>query len=216
MKRRQWWIAAAALALVAGTAWGGSIWAKANLRNPDAAHLTQDDKARYVGDVLTIKIDEGATVETKKNRTLDKTTGQSGTGNAGEFTLGDLLPFVGKVDQVFKMPEYTYEMDTAANLTGKGENKEEETYTDMVTVVVEDVLPNGTLLVLGKRTREVSGSRRIIQVSGIVRPSDIDETNVVVSERVANFHVVYSSQGQENTYLRSGWLTRLWNLFNPF
>jgi flagellar L-ring protein precursor FlgH len=117
---------------------------------------------------------------------------------------------------MFRLPSYQYSNSSGANLTGKADYKDEQTYEDSITVVVEDVMPNGNLLVLGKRTREVAGNIQTIQLSGIVRPSDIDEFNTVNSQRVANFHIVYATRGQENSFLRPGWLMRIWNLLNPF
>ncbi|MBN1554474.1 MAG: flagellar basal body L-ring protein FlgH [Phycisphaerae bacterium] len=196
------------------SAWGGSIFLNAYARTHGQS-LFADDKASNIGDVLTIKISESAKVETKKNRTWDKKTANSGKG-AGWFTLGDMTPGLGRIDKMWLLPEYNYGNEAKSNLTGKADTTEEQKYTDHMTVVVEDVMPNGNLLVLGKRTRSVTGNKETIQASGIVRPSDIGADNIVTSDRVANFHIVYINRGQENNYLRPGWFTRIWNLFNPF
>lgn len=193
---------------------GGSIFLNAYARTHGQG-LFSDDKAASIGDVLTIKILENAKVETKKNRNWDKKSGSSG-GGSGWFTLGDMTPGLGRIDKMWILPQFEYENESQTNLTGKADLTEEQKYTDYMTVVVEDVMPNGNLLVLGKRTRAVANNTQTIQASGIVRPSDIGADNVVTSDRVANFHIVYVNRGQENNYLRPGWFTRIWNLFNPF
>ncbi len=45
-------------------------------------------------------------------------------------------------------------------------------FSDYVSVVVVDVLPNGNLVVMGSRTRDISGDIQTINASGIVNPSE--------------------------------------------
>ncbi|RKY27991.1 MAG: hypothetical protein DRP83_01490 [Planctomycetota bacterium] len=192
----------------------GSIWAQGRVSNIRSS-MFEDDKARNIGDVLTVKIDEGSDISTKKDRKLDKTSENSGEGG-GSFDLGDMLPGIGRLKKTFRMPNYKFDNKSGSKFDGKGEYSTKNSYVDQITVVVEDVMPNGNLLVLGKRTREVAGQKTTIQASGIVRPSDIDADNIIASTRVANFHIVYVDRGMENNFLRPGWLTRIWNLLNPF
>ncbi|MCD4823814.1 MAG: flagellar basal body L-ring protein FlgH [Phycisphaerae bacterium] len=214
-----WIIAASVVLLVAQASPGGSIVAKTWKRTAHT-NIYRDDKASGIGDVLTIQISEDGTVDTKKGNTNSKTAGDSGSGS-GSFTFGDLFPGLGKkgnwgFGEVFTLPTWDYSSTNASNLTGKADHKNTYKYTDKITVVVEDVMPNGNLLVLGKRVREFSGNKLTIQASGIVRPSDIDATNIVSSTRVANFHLVFTDRGRENHYLNNGWMMRIWNLINPF
>lgn len=212
---RQTFAVGLAMALACSPLIAGSIWGRSRGKTHEAS-LYADDKASGLGDVLTIQINEGGKVETKKKVTREKTNNNSGSGG-GWFNLGDMLPGITpRIDKVFRLPDYNYNNTNAAKLDGKADVTDEQKYTDHISVVVEDVMPNGNLLVLGKRTREVAGNKQIIQASGIVRPSDIDADNVVKSTRVANFHIVYINRGQDNNYLRPGWLTRIWNLINPF
>ena len=214
MKNKTLFLMVCTLSAAVSTARAGSIFLNAYARTHGQS-LFADDKAANIGDVLTIKILENAKVETKKNRTWDKKSGNSGEGG-GWFDLGKMTPGWGHLDKKWTLPSYEYDNKADSNLTGKADTTEEQKYTDYMTVVVEDVMPNGNLLVLGKRTRSVSNNKQTIQASGIVRPSDVGADNVVTSDRVANFHLVYVNRGQENNYLRPGWFTRIWNLFNPF
>jgi hypothetical protein len=51
----------------------------------------------------------------------------------------------------------------------------------MITARVSDVLPNGDLVVEGVREIEINGDRQIVVLTGVVRPWDINPTNVVLS-----------------------------------
>ena len=88
--------------------------------------------------------------------------------------------------------------------------------TDEITVVVEDVLPNGNLVVFGLREREVVGDSQMIEASGIIRPSDIKFDNTVNSEQVANFKFVLTNKGPSKTYNSVGWLGKIMDAFWPF
>jgi flagellar L-ring protein precursor FlgH len=198
----------------------GSLFLKAE-RNLTKHNLFADDKAANIGDVLTITIKEESKVDTKKKRTLEKETNATGEAG-GQFDLGDLFNGWFKPERVvgletpFQLPNADYNIAATNDFDGKADTSDSHTYEDQITVVVEDVMPNGNLLVLGKRTREVAGNKQIIQASGIVRTSDIDATNTIASERVANFHIVYINRGLESNYMRPGWLMRVWSLLSPF
>ena len=129
----------------------------------------------------------------------------------------DLLNSIDRATgKLFNLKDLNLDVEAKTKFDGKADFDSDRKVTDSVTVVVEDVLPNGNLVVLGKRTREVSGDIQAIEISGVVRPSDITFSNTVSSKQVADFHVVYRSKGQENRFTKPGWLDQLLNLVNPF
>ena len=83
-------------------------------------------------------------------------------------------------------------------------------------MTVIDVLPNGNLVVVGSRSREVGKEAQIVEASGVVRPSDLTFANAVSSEKIADFRLVLRHKGQENAFTRPGWLEWLMNTANPF
>jgi flagellar L-ring protein precursor FlgH len=177
----------------------GSIWAK---RGPNVPVPYVDDVARHIGDVLTIKIIEGSKVDNKAKRDLQKQTALSGDFE-GELGSSHLSGFT---------------MDTQSNnaLKSKADFKDERTFTDQVTVVVVDVLPNTNLVVTGTRDRDIAGDIQTIEVSGIVRPSDIAYDNTVKSQQVANFRIVTKNSGVSAPYMKPGWLGRIINVIWPW
>jgi flagellar L-ring protein FlgH len=177
----------------------GSIWAKrgANLPAPYT-----DDVARRIGDVLTIKVTEGSKVDNKAKRDLQKQTNLSSEFN-GELGFA-------------KLPEFTMDAQSDNALKSKADFKDERSFTDQITVVVVDVLPNGNLVVTGTRDRDIAGDIQTIEVSGIVRPSDIAYDNTVKSQQVANFRIVTKNSGVSAPYMKPGWLGRIVNVIWPW
>ena len=178
----------------------GSIWAR---RNKDVGQLYTDDVARNIGDVLTITINESSKIDNKAKRDLKKETDRSTTFNGVVGGFGDL-------------GEFGISAASSNELKGKADYKDERKFTDSITVVVVDVLPNGNLVVMGKRDRDIAGDIQTIEVSGIVRPSDIAFDNSVRSERVANFRIVANHKGIAAPFNKPGWLGRIFDIVWPF
>jgi flagellar L-ring protein precursor FlgH len=206
------WILSVVMIAVTGlaveTALGGSIWAK---RNKDARSPYTDDVARHIGDVLTIKISEGSKIDNKAKRDLQKETGQS---SDFDGNLGITMP--GTSGPLQAMPGFTMDAKSSNDLKSKADFKDERKYIDSVTVVVIDILPNRNLVVQGVRDRDIAGDIQTIEVSGVVRPSDIAFDNTVKSEQVANFQLVTKNKGVSAPYQQPGWLGRIFNVLWPF
>ena len=178
----------------------GSIWAK---RDRNMRAIYADDVARCIGDVLTIKITEDSKVDNKAKRDLKKETNRSTT-------------FNGEVGGFVDLGEFGITAESSNELKGKADYKDERKFVDSITVVVVDILPNGNLVVMGTRNRNIAGDTQIIEASGIVRPSDIAFDNTVKSERVADFRIVTKLAGVAESYNRPGWLGKIFDTIWPF
>jgi flagellar L-ring protein precursor FlgH len=181
----------------------GSIWAK---RDKNMQTVYADDVARGIGDILTIQIAEESTVDNKAKRDLQKATSRSSDFD-GEMNIDHLLPSI---------PGFTMGAESSNTVSGKADFKDERSFEDSVSVVVLDVLPNGNLVVLGTRDRNIAGDIQTIEVSGIVRPSDIAFDNTVKSEQVANFRIVTKNSGISAAYTGPGWFGRILDILWPW
>jgi flagellar L-ring protein precursor FlgH len=197
-------LAVFALVLLAcGPAGAGSIWAK---REVNPRKLYADDVARQIGDTLTIKITEESKVDNKGKRDLSKETSRSSDFN-GQMNIEDILP---------KIPGFTMSAESANELKSKADFKDERSFEDRISVVVIDVLANGNLVVAGTRDRRIAGDTQTIEVSGIVRPSDIAFDNTIRSEQVANFRILSKNGGVSAAYTQPGWLSRIFDILWPW
>ncbi len=178
----------------------GSIWAK---RNKNMKAIYADDVARQIGDVITITITENSKVDNKAKRDMKKETDRSNTFN------GDLGDFA-------DLGEFGMSAQSGNELKSKADYKDERKFVDNITVVVVDILPNRNLVVLGTRNRDISGDTQTIEVSGIVRPSDVSFDNKVKSEQVADFRIVSRNGGVSAPYTKPGWLGSILDIVWPF
>jgi len=203
MRRKRLLVFMVVTLVLAESLHAGSIWAK---RERNLPGLYTDDVARGIGDILTIKVAEASTVDNKAKRDLQKETARSSEFD-GELGIDHILPSI---------PGFTMDASSSNELKSKADYKDERSFLDRVSVVVLDVLPNGNLVVLGTRDRNIAGDIQTIEVSGIVRPSDIAFDNTVKSEQVANFRIVTKNSGVSAPYTRPGWVGRIFDILWPW
>jgi flagellar L-ring protein precursor FlgH len=183
-----------------------SLWKK---RDPQRAYLFYDSRARNVGDLLTLIISEASEVDNSENRSLNK---NSSNGVSADYAAGSggglatqaanaSLDFASSAKRVF---------------SGKANYRDSREYTDHITVTVVDVLPNGNLVISGRRCLSIAGEQRTLVVSGVVRPIDLGPDNKISSRYVADLKTVYEGEGTSKRFTRQGWVSRAANKVWPF
>ena len=178
MTNRQWvglWLLGASAASCQ-PGFADSIWDR---RDQRYGYLFIDVRARRVGDTLTVTVNESTDATNNEQRKLDKNTATSGkvdfAGKAsGANASGGAISASGSVDQ-----------SNDRSFQGTAQYQSSRQLMDEMQVNVVDVLPNGNLVIEGFRTRIVSNENRLLRVSGIVRPYDIDITNNISSTLIA-------------------------------
>ena len=199
----RWFLLLPVLAGVVGTASADDIWAR---RDPRYANLFQDNRARNVGDLITVIVNEATNTNEREQRSLDKSNTVSGSGNfsgtssagpagALNFSLGD---------------SFRKQSNGAAQMTSG------RTFQDRLTATVVDIMPNGNLVIEGYRSRVVATEERVLRVTGVVRQQDIGTGNAVQSTSVANFRVSYLGAGPATRTLNQNFLGRVMNRVWPW
>ena len=179
-----------------------SVWQR---RDPRFSHLVTNSTARRVGDLLTILISENTAVQNRDQRALQRSSD-------GGFNFSAVATGVGNSTS----GSLNMSGDSARSFDGNSQYSVEQEFTDRITVQVLEVLPNGNLLVGGKRRRIVADEQRLLEVSGIVRPIDVRPDNSIRSQFIGNFQIKYSGCGPESHFTHQGWVARLLNRVWPF
>jgi flagellar L-ring protein precursor FlgH len=205
-------LAAFAVLALASVSLGGSIWAKASSRR--VPHT--DDTARKIGDILKIVVEVRTTIDSETTREMSKEANHSASAK-GELTLPYLISLLSP-NRGFKSPTTDLNMNLGFKRTADNEStyEEKDTLTDDIAVTVADVLPNGNLVVVGSRQRKAAGDSRTVQVSGVVRPSDVTFANSVSSKSVAEFKVVFKKNGVEKKFTQLSLFDKVLTWFNLF
>lgn len=80
-------------------------------------------------------------------------------------------------------------------IQGQGTTSRGTTLTTTLTTEVIFVLPNGNLVVQGRKEILVNSERQVVSVRGIVRPDDLSPINSIPSDRLARLEVQVDGKG---------------------
>jgi flagellar L-ring protein FlgH len=158
----------------------GSLWSPEGLM----ADMASDSKARYLGDQITIALSESTTSalqgSVQTQRTLSAST-----------NFGNLLGGFGQKPAV----QALLNPSSTQTLNGKGQTALSTSLSTTLAANVVDVLPNGLLVVEGRRAVNVTDQRQTLAIRGIVRRDDISPNNVVNSTAISQMEVEVVGKG---------------------
>jgi flagellar L-ring protein precursor FlgH len=158
----------------------GSLWTPTAL----FSDLSADLRARRVGDVVTILVQEKAsavssgTVKTQRNSSLQ----------ASITAAGGITRATGPLANLAKA-------STQNSLDGQGATTRDTTLTATISTVVTQVLPNGNLVVQGTKNVKINSENQVLGLRGIVRAVDLSPVNTVSSDRVAQMDLQVNGKG---------------------
>ncbi|MFS2319192.1 flagellar basal body L-ring protein FlgH [Maricaulis sp. D1M11] len=164
-------LAALCLILPAGTAQADDLF-----RNSRFAGMAHDLKAGAIGDSLTVLVIENAEARnsssqaSRRGGSIDGGLNTSAQIDFGELSLGG---------------EYGRQ----------GEVRRSDSLVAQISVVIEDILPNGDFRIQGEQSLLVNGKQTVISIRGRVRPSDVSASNEVLSYRISEAEIHYDGEG---------------------
>jgi flagellar L-ring protein precursor FlgH len=169
-----------------------------------------DKKARRVGDIVTIMVQQNTAATRNNNTSTSKQTAVDasissflyGPAASGLLTKGGQYPSMGFTGK------NTY--------AGGGQIQNAETITAQIAVRVIDVLPNGNMVVEGRSHTAFSGEKQDAVLRGTIRYDDITANNTVFSYNIADASIQYVSHGTITDAQNKGWFNRVWDKINPF
>ena len=97
------------------------------------------------------------------------------------------------------------------NYQGQGNTSSQEQLSSQLSAVIIQVREDGNLLVRGSREVDVNGEKRITEITGVIRPSDINENNSILSSQIAELQIFHKGKGVVEQGQRPGIVMRLIN-----
>lgn len=188
------------------TATTGSLW------QSGPSSLFGDRRARRRGDILTVvvEVDDEGTITNRTSRQRTGSDAVSVSALLGLPAVADVvLPGAGTLT-----PAVSTEGESRSNGTGSVDRKEKIEFR--LAATVEQVLPNGHLVIRGSQEIRINYELRELQVSGIIRPEDISRRNEVVSGRIADARIVYGGRGQISDLQQPRYGQQVVDLVMPF
>lgn len=161
--------------------------------NAASGSLTADNRAYRVGDVLTVLLQETTEASNRSGSSLSK---------EAQLAVSPSTVF-GRATNRSQL-----EANAERSFSGDATSTRANALSGALTVMVQEVLPNGLLRVAGEKSVLLNRDEEIVRLAGFVRTADINSANQVSSLRVANARIAYAGRGAAADAGAPGWLAR--------
>ena len=169
--------------------------------------LFEDLRAARVGDVLTVRLVE---------QTAASKSSATSTSKATEATLANPT-VLGRPITRNGVPLFDGSLSGDSAFDGAGSSSQSNSLVGDITVTVVERFPNGNLRIQGEKWVTLNQGEEFIRLSGIIRPFDIEPDNSVLSGKIANAQITYSSKGVLASANKMGLIARFFNsIFHPY
>ncbi|MBL8332374.1 MAG: flagellar basal body L-ring protein FlgH [Rubrivivax sp.] len=164
----------------------------------------EDNRARLIGDTVTIQIVENVSASQKSSSTANRSSSMEASVSALPFMNGTTLGRLGT------------STSTANDFSGKGGTESANTFSGTITTTVVDLLPNGHLVLAGEKQIGVNQNVDVLRFSGTVDPRFLQPGSVVNSTQVANARIESRGRGAQAEAQTVGILARFFMALLPF
>jgi flagellar L-ring protein precursor FlgH len=167
--------------------------------------LFETVRARQIGDVLTVAIEENTTARQSSNTSINRGGKLDGSISALPFVRPGITPLArAKIGAGL-------DNDSAA----KGESGSDNVFKGTITATVAEVLANGHLVVVGEKQVGVNQTIDSLRFSGVVDPALIRPGNTINSTQVADVRLEFRGRGDIDRAMTTGWLQRFFFSYAP-
>jgi flagellar L-ring protein precursor FlgH len=166
--------------------------------------LFEDRRARYIGDTLTVQINE-------KTVASRDAAGSASRNASTSFAVPIVQGLPLKALQGAQL-----EAAAKTDLDSKEQTTANNLFTGTITVTVVDVLANGNLVVAGEKRIGIVNDVEKMRFSGVVNPIYIVNGNTVSSTNVADARIEADSHSTFKPEQVLGFLGRFFLSFMPF
>jgi flagellar L-ring protein precursor FlgH len=162
-----------------------------------ANSLYSDVKARRVGDIITVNLQENT-----------RATKSAGTSTSKETDV-EVNPILGLGGNALNIGSESLQlgMGTTNEFEGDSSANQSNNLTGNISVTVVQVLANQNLLVRGEKWLTLNNGDEYIRLTGVVRPADVSPSNEIASTKIANARIQYSGKGSFASAQEKGWLS---------
>jgi flagellar L-ring protein precursor FlgH len=155
------------------------------VRSGAGAAVIADPRARNIGDILTIVVQEQTLIRNEERSERRQDTSLAARLEA--YSLSD------KTFQSNTLPRIDIRKEQ--DFMGEARQNSNSDVRASIAVVVVDVQPNGNLVVAGARSVTVNDETRTLRISGLVRQLDIAPANTIGSALVADARISITGDG---------------------
>lgn len=193
----------------------------------------KDQRAGKVGDVISVEvnIDRSQNIQMNPNINRQSTLNTSVSQLLGrafpiQKRLARALPGKGGSDSDLSASDpSTNAAGLSGNWIGATSNPEHASTASYdvkdkmqftMSAVVIQILPNGNMVIQGREEVRLINELREIEIKGIVRREDINSSNKINSQKIANLRIGYGGRGDLSDAQQAPWGQQYLNKLLPF
>ena len=185
----------------------------ASLWQAGAKAFFKDQRAKRVGDILTVVVD------IDEQGKIENTTSFS-RNNSQKTNLTHLFGYEKQLKGFFPKsfnPAGAVDFKSNPSHKGNGKINRSEEFNFNVAALVTQVLPNGNLVISGRQEFRLNNAEvREILVTGIVRPEDITSENTIKVDKIAEARLAYGGRGSITDMMQPSYGQQILNHLMPF
>ena len=166
-----------------------------------------DQRARRIGDILTVSFNETYAATKAQTASSSKT-------DALCLALPASVPNM--LTGGFDKDPAGLNAGTTRSFAGSGNAVQSNSFSGLLSVTVVRVFDNGNMEVQGQKELTLNNGNEYVRVRGVVRPEDISASNIVSSDRLADAQIRYTGSGHLADASQPGWLSQLMRTISPF
>lgn len=187
----------------------GSIFGQGD--NP----LFSDHKAMHVHDIVTVAISETAQSSNTGAKSLSSTD-SSALGGGAFSSTGANSTVTSAANALNGFSSLGFESDSTSSFDGSGSATKDASFTTTISARIVKILSNGNYFIAGKREILIDDQKQVIQISGVIRPYDIDQDNNIDSSKMSEAKILYKTEGDMDRATKQGWGTKMVQAIWPF
>ncbi|MFK5937892.1 MAG: flagellar basal body L-ring protein FlgH [Sulfurimonas sp.] len=189
----------------------GSIFGQGD--NP----LFSDRKAMHVNDIVTVVISETAKSSNVGSKSLSKTDASAlGGGLFSSAGTGINGSTQNQINNLNGFSNIGFNANSTSSFNGSGSAIKDASFTTTISARIVKVLKNGNYFISGKREILIDDQKQIVQLSGVIRPYDIDQFNNINSSSISDAKILYKTEGDMDRATQQGWGTKIVQAIWPF
>jgi len=184
-----------------------------SLWSSDRQAFFEDQRAKDVGDILTVMIDMETEAELESSSTRSR--------NANENTgINALAGFENVLDATFLPdggnPANLADLSSASGTNNSGSVESEDALELRMAAVVSQILPNGNMVIMGRQEVRVNYEKRVLEIAGVIRPEDITIENSIPYDKIAEARIGYGGKGFISDVQRPRLGQEIFDIFMPY
>ncbi|WND01676.1 flagellar basal body L-ring protein FlgH [Temperatibacter marinus] len=200
---------------------GTSLW------RAGARGFFKDQRARRVGDILTVNVSINDSAQIGNSSTTSR-SGSESAGLPNFFGLEKAIPYLytktgdANISPVNSAVRGAFDSSSlvggssSSGYTGNGSVNRSESINLSVAATVTDILPNGNLVIQARQETVVNFERRDLILTGIIRPEDISSSNTILHAQIAQARLFYGGKGKLSDVQQPRYGQQVFDVLFPF